>query len=510
MKSHRIPSDIKAQLAAFSELLPQAANPPSDFAALLQLDAWQAHREALETELAEANAAEAENMILALPSTSQNPREDRPSRSSSDVEAQLKSFLAALPSGIEAPPANDFAAQLQWDAWQAHLGELDSELQRAKEREAEEASKIVLKANPPFEMVSTMSMEHYLPRPTLEKRVVRSLNQGNTILVGSRGVGKTTLARFLSAHVTKERRVVYLDLGRLSSPSSWLFAMARSLGSARISHAFSMDLWHNAVTSFLGEVRRQNCPTWFILDDVDVFLRTLGREGTQTEFRRMLELFRYLRSPSSEVQLRFLLISSDASPAIGEALFWKGGFSRVVVPQLSRSETSRLVQRLARGVGLALSAAIRESIAQMLPGWPIFIAYFIQRLWQQGVKLSSISDVKAVYQDIVANVGHDSIIDEVFERMHPDVSSGQRTLAIHLLKEASRSGEGFSPEESINLLARLGDFQSSGGVSSIATRQISMAVDTLTNEGYLEVSQQSGQEALIAAKLFRDIWAHLQ
>ena len=58
-------------------------------------------------------------------------------RSSVEIEAQKKSFLALLPK--ETP--GDFAAQCQIRSWQTHLRNLDIELGEAKQREAKEVLK---------------------------------------------------------------------------------------------------------------------------------------------------------------------------------------------------------------------------------------------------------------------------------------------------------------------------------------------------------------------------------
>lgn len=56
-------------------------------------------------------------------------------RPASIIEAQLAEFLATLPEGMTAPPPGDFAAQLQWDAWQSHKQELSAELEEALDAE---------------------------------------------------------------------------------------------------------------------------------------------------------------------------------------------------------------------------------------------------------------------------------------------------------------------------------------------------------------------------------------
>ena len=56
-------------------------------------------------------------------------------RPSSVIEAQLSDFLTTLPTGLTAAPPNDFAAQLQWDAWQSHRKELEAELEATLETE---------------------------------------------------------------------------------------------------------------------------------------------------------------------------------------------------------------------------------------------------------------------------------------------------------------------------------------------------------------------------------------
>lgn len=59
----------------------------------------------------------------------------RSRRPSSVIEAQLADFLATLPKGMTGPPQGDFAAQLQWDAWQSHKQELAAELEEALDAE---------------------------------------------------------------------------------------------------------------------------------------------------------------------------------------------------------------------------------------------------------------------------------------------------------------------------------------------------------------------------------------
>lgn len=60
-------------------------------------------------------------------------------RPSSEVERQIAEFKATLPEGITGPPPGDFAAQLQWDAWQGHLVELQTELDAAIAHELEDS-----------------------------------------------------------------------------------------------------------------------------------------------------------------------------------------------------------------------------------------------------------------------------------------------------------------------------------------------------------------------------------
>lgn len=60
-------------------------------------------------------------------------------RPSSEIEAQLEAFLATLPAGVTAPPADDFAAGLQWSSWQNHRQELERELEAARLDELAEA-----------------------------------------------------------------------------------------------------------------------------------------------------------------------------------------------------------------------------------------------------------------------------------------------------------------------------------------------------------------------------------
>lgn len=52
-------------------------------------------------------------------------------RPSSVIRQQLTEFLATLPTGLHAPPPDDFAALLEWESWQRHVEELRQELNDA-------------------------------------------------------------------------------------------------------------------------------------------------------------------------------------------------------------------------------------------------------------------------------------------------------------------------------------------------------------------------------------------
>jgi hypothetical protein len=60
-------------------------------------------------------------------------------RPSSEIEAQLEAFLATLPANVTEPPADDFAATLQWTSWQKQRQELELELKAALMDELAEA-----------------------------------------------------------------------------------------------------------------------------------------------------------------------------------------------------------------------------------------------------------------------------------------------------------------------------------------------------------------------------------
>lgn len=44
---------------------------------------------------------------------------------------QISKFQSLLPKNVSGPPEGDFAAHLQWDSWQSHLKELNTNLQDA-------------------------------------------------------------------------------------------------------------------------------------------------------------------------------------------------------------------------------------------------------------------------------------------------------------------------------------------------------------------------------------------
>jgi hypothetical protein len=58
-------------------------------------------------------------------------------RPSSEIESQIADFKATLTEGLTGPPPGDFAAQLQWDAWQNYLKDLDAELDSSIDQELE-------------------------------------------------------------------------------------------------------------------------------------------------------------------------------------------------------------------------------------------------------------------------------------------------------------------------------------------------------------------------------------
>lgn len=73
-------------------------------------------------------------------------------RPSSEIEAQLGAFVATLPAGVTAPPANDFATKLQWQSWQHHQQELERELEAARRAELAEADlQVAFSGEPVFQ-----------------------------------------------------------------------------------------------------------------------------------------------------------------------------------------------------------------------------------------------------------------------------------------------------------------------------------------------------------------------
>lgn len=56
-------------------------------------------------------------------------------RPSSEIERQLCEFTAVLPPRDDVPDGDDFAAQLQWEAWDAHKQELENELEQSRTEE---------------------------------------------------------------------------------------------------------------------------------------------------------------------------------------------------------------------------------------------------------------------------------------------------------------------------------------------------------------------------------------
>ena len=62
-------------------------------------------------------------------------------RPSSVIRQQLTEFLATLPNDLHGPPPDDFAALLEWESWQRHVRELNTELFAAIACEAEDSSR---------------------------------------------------------------------------------------------------------------------------------------------------------------------------------------------------------------------------------------------------------------------------------------------------------------------------------------------------------------------------------
>lgn len=62
-----------------------------------------------------------------------------PIRNPEQIQAQIDAFTTTLPDGWKTPPpADDFAATVQWQAWQGHLDELHTELGKALALKVEE------------------------------------------------------------------------------------------------------------------------------------------------------------------------------------------------------------------------------------------------------------------------------------------------------------------------------------------------------------------------------------
>ena len=509
----RSSSDVKAQLDAFIGALPTegAGDLKEDFVAQLQWEAWENHRRQLETEFEAAVKKEDRD------EKSGGSPELIKSRSSSGVEAQIDAFIATLPTESGVDLKKDFAARLQWEAWRSHLQELDSELNEARSREARSAGiLLVSQENPSKFAFQQTHLSGSLFRLVIHNKIVKSLEESDTLLLGERGAGKSTIAEQLLANPPTGRRIIAINAGRLTSSSSLIFSMARAVRPDANPLSFSSHLWNEAIDNLSTSLEIQLDHIWFVVDDFDIFLKTVVKEGGSAELHRTMDVLQAIRGRFSRIGGRFLLVTSGDHPVIEQSFTSRTtltDFKRVEIPPLDREEVKQLLT-LSHQYNYVASQDEYNCFSELLPALPLYVALFAVAMPHRISHPSSQLSLPEVYREIVTDFSPHSYFSRLFDRLHSTFNSNLRPLAQHLLFRVAKYRSGVNYMTLVqglseNFLADNERIQVELG-SQILERQVSHTLEMLKSEGSLSVTEESGELLIRAAQPIQDIWAKIK
>lgn len=384
----------------------------------------------------------------------------------------------------------------------------------------------------------------FYPRPALRKRLLRALGRGHVAFVGPRRTGKTSILEEIRRNPPDQTHVVLLDLEKLDNVKDWLLAMTQKTREAlglrpaegRLAKAGRLAVEHlkriekleamgagiqlsaNAsnpgawrpcaeeLSAFIGGTGER---IYYLLDEFPWFLSHIAKKHTDAEVEALLNWFRGVRQELAEKPARFLLTGSiglegflrriGLSPAVND-------LDTIEIPPLNDAEADELLERLAAGESVLLSAENRRQIRDLLgSNWPIVLELFISEIQDAAfTKAPTKSDLSRIYDEQLVRGSRNKYCQEMFSRIGKKeiFSFGQRTLARAILRDLTRKAEiSASDIESLHQ-----ELVPSDSVRETMKNDVEFVADTLRHDGY--VIQREGGRIAFASNILRDYWRH--
>lgn len=384
----------------------------------------------------------------------------------------------------------------------------------------------------------------FYPRPALRKKLLRALGRGHVAFVGPRRTGKTSILEDIRRDPPDQTRVVLLDLEKLDNVKDWLLAMTqktrevlglhhsegRLASAARIAveqlkriekleamgggiqlsaNVSNPDAWRPCAEELASFIATSGERIYYLLDEFPWFLSHIAKKHTDEEVEALLNWFRGVRQEMADTSVRFLLTGSiglegflrriGLSPAAND-------LDTIEIPPLTDVEADELLQRLAAGENVSLSAANRRYILDLLGAyWPILLELFVAEIQDAAfIKTPTKADLSRIYDQELVRGSRNKYCQEMFTRIGKKevFSMGQRNLAQAILRELTRKTD---------ISARDIESLHQGLIPSESVREtmesdIGYVTDTLRHDGF--VVQHDGGRITFASNILRDYWRH--
>ena len=145
-------------------------------------------------------------------------------------------------------------------------------------------------------------------------------------------------------------------------------------------------------------------------------------------------------------------------------------------------------------------------------GWPILLATFVSEVQELGLEQSpSVEEIDRIYESQLVRGSRNKYCQEMFSRLpKPELfSTSERRLAQEILRDLSRSEQGFGGDELAAIHARL---VPDAAHRALLASELDVVIETLTHDGYLHRRQDSDPKRdgrlEFASHILRDYWRY--
>lgn len=394
--------------------------------------------------------------------------------------------------------------------------------------------------------------EHFFPRTTIRRRLIRALARDHIAFLGPRRTGKTSILLDLQSQPPAGISAIYLDLQGLRSVPAWLNLMLNEtkkvlqsppeklawLKQSRAATASllkrleqitvlgtgikltvgqpAVESWEPIANEFLALLREHELPIYFMLDEFPWFLGHVAANHTAAEVDAALNWFRKARLALTDLPSRFLVTGSIGLTGLLRRLGLSpsaNDFDTIDIEPLSDADALSFLEERATNERLILSAAAcRRILAKLGVGWPLLLATFLSEVQEHFPgKGPTVKDIDHLYDEQMVRGNRNKYCQEMFTRLtKPEMfSTSERRLAQEILRDICRSERGFGHADFDTLHARL---VPDPAHRALLATELDYVLETLRHDGYLVRLKDKDpiRDGLhhFASNILSDYWRH--